>query len=650
MSTLRGDLEQNSPIDFDPLAVPHYASSGGSSPSHGGAAVRSNLDSPLAFGESSGDIEHCSPGPHEESGEERDTWKDDLCHAICVNNWSDAKVILKRKPNALTAKIDNQGRTPLHVAAMFGHITIVEELLTSLPPQFLETPDLFGDTALGLACRFTGITQVAKCLVNKNYSIVYIPNRDDNLPVTVAFADGCQEMGRFLYSVTPLEYLTGCRGSRLLRYCFRAQCFDIALDLLQKCTELLFMPVDNEGWTPIHEIATLNTAIVCPSELIFWKKWIYDYINIPSTTSINHVSVDIQQDKSQGHKVKLTEPGVKKLQELKLLHAQADGVVRLVCRNAREAHQKGVIDEALCLAAREGNVQFVFQVSRAIPEICLSKTMVLCFHTALDYRQAKVFNLIHGFRFKHRMVTMTPDNDPRNTMMHKVAIKAPDHVLNRIYGPAFQMQRELQWFKEVESVTPPNFRVLKDNKGRTAEESFREHHRELMKQGEEWIKATASSYSLVGFLIVTITFAVAFTLPGGNDQNYGFPLFMKQPTFNVFILSTVVSLVSSSTSVLMFLAILTSPFSEEAFLNFLPSKLLFGVSTLLISVVAMIITFLSAIRLTLKHSNYHGAILPIILFTSVPISYSLWSLIPVIRSTAFSAYGTVFDRKVTLWP
>lgn len=44
----------------------------------------------------------------------------------------------------------------------------------------------------------------------------------------------------------------------------------------------------------------------------------------------------------------------------------------------------------------------------------------------------------------------------------------------------------------------------------TAEELFRETHRELMKQGEEWIKSTVSSCSVVGALIMTIMFAVAF--------------------------------------------------------------------------------------------------------------------------------------------
>ncbi|XP_028794069.1 uncharacterized protein LOC114749695 [Neltuma alba] len=579
---------------------------------------------------------------------------DRLYKAICDNKWEIAKALLEEKPNALTSKITASGKTPFHVAALFGHANIMEELLKLLEdPEFLETVDDIGSTPL-LIASVTGITQVAKCLVDKNPYLLAIPSYlTCELPVTSAFRSGHHEMGRYLYSQTPLEYLQPRYfghplGPTLLRYCLQTQCFDIAHHLLSQCQELLFAS-DFKAWEPIHSIATITSTIPSPTELVFWKRWIYDYIDTNSTPSFQSAFLPIQneaEDTRERKQGKLTGPGIKKIKEMKLQQAQANELVDLLCRNASK--RDGNITSALFVAAKEGNVEFVVKVSNANPEILLTvdNSRQSIFYHAIEHRQARVFNLIHGLRFKD-VFACSKDNNG-NTLLHAAAAKAPDIILNRIYGPALQMQRELQWFKEVESITPSSFRVLQNNEGMTAEASFRQHHRELMKQGEEWIKETASSYSLVGILIVTITFAVVFTLPGGNDQNSGLPLFIKQPSFNVFILSTIVSLVASSTSVLMFLAILTSPFSEEAFLNFLPSKLLFGVSTLLISMVAMIITFLSAIHLTLKHSNYHGAMLPIILFTSVPISYSLLSLIPVIRNTAFSAYGTVFNRKAGL--
>ncbi|XP_028795763.1 uncharacterized protein LOC114751275 [Neltuma alba] len=223
MSTLGGDLEQNAPIDLDPPLGLHR-------PSPGDSSAR----------------------PNEESGEER-AWKEDLCHAICGNKWSDVKVILDQNPNALTSVISYKGRTALHVAAMFGNVTIAEELLKLLPPEFVLTPDSDGRTALLMVTYFSGNTQVAKSLVNKNSRTLVIPDIVGDLPVIVAFGKGYQEMVRYLYSVTPLECLTGRSGSRLLHHCLHAQCF-----------------------------------------------------------ASNHVCVDIgQEDGSQGDKAKLTKPGTK---------------------------------------------------------------------------------------------------------------------------------------------------------------------------------------------------------------------------------------------------------------------------------------------------------------------------------------------------
>ncbi|KAI9081504.1 hypothetical protein K1719_036525 [Acacia pycnantha] len=340
--------------------------------------------------------------------------------------------------------------------------------------------------------------------------------------------------------------------------------------------------------------------------------------------------------------------GVNKIQELKLQHAQADILLGLVCKNARKAYQEGVMYEALKIAAQKGNAEFVFQVSNATPEIFTSRTFLSCFNEALDNRQAEVFSLIHGLRFKNVVLgaTITESED---TILHRAAMKAPDHILNRIYAPTLQMQKELRWFKEVESLIPPESRGSQNNDGKTAVELFREEHRDLMKEGETWIKATASSCSVVGTLIMTMMFSTAFTVPGGND-NLGYPLFIKQPFFKVFIFATIGSLVSSSTSVLMFLAILTSQYSEDNFLKSLPRNLILGLSFLFISIVCMMIAFLSTIHLMLKHTYYSWGILPIIILASVPIFLFVLSQFPLLLHTYVSTYGNIFEKKVKPWP
>ena len=125
-----------------------------------------------------------------------------------------------------------------------------------------------------------------------------------------------------------------------------------------------------------------------------------------------------------------------------------------------------------------------------------------------------------------------------------------------------------------------------------------------MSKGEKWMKDTASSCTVVGALIVTIMFATAFTVPGGNDQNNGFPIFLNRKLFMVFIVSDALSLFSSSTSVLMFLGILTSRYAEEDFLESLPRKMIIGLSTLFFSIVAMMTTFSTTLLLMLHEQSW----------------------------------------------
>lgn len=112
----------------------------------------------------------------------------------------------------------------------------------------------------------------------------------------------------------------------------------------------------------------------------------------------------------------------------------------------------------------------------------------------------------------------------------------------------------------------------------TPQELFTREHNDMKNKGEEWMKSTATSCTVVAALIVTIMFAAAFTVPGGNDQNTGFPTFLNKKLFMLFIISDALSLFSSTTSVLMFLGILTSRYAEEDFLKSLPTKMIIGLT------------------------------------------------------------------------
>ena len=199
--------------------------------------------------------------------------------------------------------------------------------------------------------------------------------------------------------------------------------------------------------------------------------------------------------------------------------------------------------------------------------------------------------------------------------------------------------------QEVESIVPPRVHVDLNKKGLTPRELFTKNHMVMRKDGEQWMKDTATSCTVVGALIVTIMFAAVFTIPGGNDQNNGFPIFLNKKLFMVFIVSDALSLFSSSTSVLMFLGILTSRYAEEDFLESLPRKMIIGLSTLFFSIAAMMTAFSAALFLMLHEQSW--IFKPVIYLASIPTTLFVLMQFPFLVAMAISTYRpNIFSRKM----
>ncbi|CAI9293228.1 unnamed protein product [Lactuca saligna] len=81
---------------------------------------------------------------------------------------------------------------------------------------------------------------------------------------------------------------------------------------------------------------------------------------------------------------------------------------------------------------------------------------------------------------------------------------------------------------------------------------FTREHKELVIEGEKWIKSTTESYTITTAFIITIVFVAAITGTGGNDQNKGIPNFTNHTAFTVFAISDAISLFSAVTLLLMF--------------------------------------------------------------------------------------------------
>uniref|UniRef100_A0A7N2MUT4 PGG domain-containing protein n=1 Tax=Quercus lobata TaxID=97700 RepID=A0A7N2MUT4_QUELO len=204
-----------------------------------------------------------------------------------------------------------------------------------------------------------------------------------------------------------------------------------------------------------------------------------------------------------------------------------------------------------------------------------------------------------------------------------------------------QMQQELLWFKEVEEIVRPFHMYMKNSEEMTPIDVFNKDHKDLLKLGEEAMKETANSCMLVATLISTVVFAAALTLPGASNKISNTPFFHKEQWFMIFILSNAVALFTSAASIVLLLSILTSSYAQSEFVYSLHARLMFGLTTLFISITTMVSAFIAAIFLIFDYKlewvPYVIASLaraPVILF--LVLHSNLWA--DLIRSYYWSKF------------
>ncbi|KAM1187268.1 hypothetical protein ACFX2J_023221 [Malus domestica] len=590
-----------------------------------------------------------------------------LFAAVRRGDWDEAKGLLTLHPSAITAT-DSWG-TALQNATKFGHEQIVEELVQLMTDEQLEIKDKNGWTALAAAVREN--IKMVKCMVTKNKKLLDIAVKSlQKTPIVIAAWNDQWDIVRYLYSLTPPPDLMldeGIYGSKLVRSCLDAKQFDIAWELLQRYPRFTCI---RGTISPIIAFASLSSAFPSGTSLKFWQKWIYNRIRIQLGHSVNDFRIIIQnQENEQGNQGNNTVLGllqglpsrllkflgINRLRELKLIHVRSHQMLECMCDVIKHLTHKEMSDggvyDAMFVAVENGIVEVVTSLCKARPEMLLrtNNDKKNIFRYAVECRQEKVYSLIYGVRQRNLITTLVDKS--KNNILHCAGMLSPlaKEKLDGIAGAALQMQRERQWYKEVESIHFQLSGAPTENKyGLTPSKLFTKTHEKLHKEGEKWMKGTASSCTVVSALIITIMFATAFTVPGGNNQETGFPIFLNEKLFMVFIVSDAISLLSSATSVLMFLGILTSRYAEDDFLKSLPTKMIIGLSTLFISIATMMVAFSSTLFIMLQDKPW--ITYPIIFLAGVPVILFVWMQFPLLVDIFVSTYGGgIFDRKVKRW-
>ncbi|KAG7946571.1 hypothetical protein I3843_14G046700 [Carya illinoinensis] len=572
------------------------------------------------------------------TGQEREVDYATLLKDVRRGDWEATREFLDRHPAASTARITVTGGTVLHAAVEAEQERIVKELVSMISEEDLAMQDSFENTALH-DVSINGNHQMAVYLITKKKSLVSRRNTARDLPVTRAMGFGHKELARYLYSQTPFEDLKaeqGRDGASLLIYSIYNRDLDMALDLMECCPHLASAK-GRGGISPLEALAVSTDAFESENRLVFWKRWIYNQYRI--------------HNMSLARAAEQFRLNIQNYQEITIgsgIHDN-DIISSVGATGSGPGEQYDSAGSLIKLATSRGNFEFVCQILETNPSllsICDATKGRAVFQWAVVYRQHRICSLAYNSKMRNYLLHAV-DNS-KNTMLHLAGRLPKYSPIDHIRGAALQMQREVQWFKEVERISPLSDKDYLNIDGLTPNQLFTEEHQNLRKEGEEWMKGTATSYTVVGALIITIMFTAAFTTPGGNDQDTGLPILVHDKLFKLFIVTDSLSLFSATTSVLMFLGILTSRYAEEDFLRSLPRKMIIGLFTLFFSIATMMIAFSAALLLML-HGKY-WIVAPIIGLAGIPIILFVLMQFRLLIDMLVSTYGSgIFDRKRKPW-
>ncbi|KAI3511089.1 hypothetical protein L1887_18233 [Cichorium endivia] len=493
-----------------------------------------------------------------------------LCRAIMKGNWEEAREIFNMDKDASTVKLNVEGHSALHIAIdSCKHIQFVESLLKEINPESLLT--LVTNTKQNALHRAAMIDNVkaAKMLVEKNPLLLFSFDSTYSLPIHRAIIASHETTFLYLLDVcrhhiglsqqdgyhSPFE---GKNGAKLLTNVINAGLLGVAYDLINKYPDMA--RTKHGMYIPLTSIARKGDLYYSGARYNFYQNFVYARNNdLSDTKNIQDVE---NQDTYNGNFVTscwkrcfyyviqriyvkfwdiavLHVRHVKYLHEDKVKHKKALMLLKCICKEVGKIDKgidiSGHYGEAFNLAVENDTPEAVEEIMESFPLAIWTRNRNNYFATqvAIKDRCLMVHKVLSCHLTRNKYLVHAILDDDRNNILHLAGQLAPIPKLNLVSGAALQMQRELQWFEGVEKFGKPKHKEVKNRKGETPIMVFRREHTQLRKEGEAWMKKTADSYTITAALIITIVFAAAITVPGGNNGDTGKAIYATKPTLQI---------------------------------------------------------------------------------------------------------------------
>ncbi|KAK1423049.1 hypothetical protein QVD17_18343 [Tagetes erecta] len=534
-----------------------------------------------------------------------------LYHAIECGKLEEVEKILNKKEVEITDNISINGNTALHIAVAynFNSDRILKSMLKLLPNDIplKVVRNVDGSTPLHLAASY-GNTNAAKILIDKNRDLLFENDNEGCTPLDITLSEP-KNKEMCLLLMKHHDHTTFDAYEHMLT-AIAYKHFDLAMTFIQRCDSFN------------TRVVLMAIAQNCPADFTPNQLLVHELFQTPVFQFITRGASDMKGCMKFRHlviKAGLAYPYkliiricmklkiFKNLEERMKQRQHARDLLDFVCATIKfsrggegeaEADAGDFYSEAMLEAIRRDASDVVEIIVYWFPEAAMivDEYGHNIAQVAWKNRAIKVYALIlDGNLAKHTSLSSQKMKQDHcgNNFLHFAARLASAKKLDHTSSPPFRMQRELQWFKLAHEIIPQGG-MDKNCFGETPEMVFTKEHKDLEVESGEWIKTAANAVAITATLIITIMFAATVQVPGGSDDK-GLPHLVSRPAFMVFEVSITSSAMASALALLLFLVILTSPRTQEAYMLRLPLALVIGILSLFMSATLAIMAFASAL-------------------------------------------------------
>ncbi|XP_076896773.1 uncharacterized protein LOC143549871 [Bidens hawaiensis] len=525
-----------------------------------------------------------------------------LYEASNTGDWETAKIIFDKRPDLVSTDVNNYLGTTLHVAATSEEtklsLNFMKNLVNIMTREQLELKNKHDNTAFSIASS-SGKDKMAFIMMEKNRNLLNIRGNNGYLPLSIAAITGTDNIVKCLYKNSQKmtgDHWTDRDRCLTLFHCVERNFFDVAVQIVEDSPEL--------G----RNVSLLEVLAQKPYAIFRLKKNLITRIMERACRFFGINVQPVAEVESYGLKLlKIIWAHATRTMNLDEIECMLRGQPNHLDNGTTQQH----LSRVLFVAAETGNTGFIVELLRTYPHFMFNRNEdgFTIFHVAVMHRHHGIYSLLYEIGSSKDDICMLLDKSGNN-LLHLVGKTSKEMAAKT--STSLLMQRELRWFKEVHYIMPPYLREAKNKDGETPHELFSKENEDTVSKGLKWMKDCI----VVAALIVTIAFDAAFTFDAGNFTS------LRQPTFLAFVIAGSICLFSSSTSLLVFLSILTSRHKRD-FVYSLPRKLMVGLLTLFISVVAMMLTFSVGFFVLYGYNNW----LPILIAAFAALSVIVFTVL-----------------------